>query len=312
MNGNITGYSYFTNSSIGGGRSVIDQTHLLGKITNGAVIENPPAIGGVIFEGDLGEYSFSTKRVKHLRVYKLAEAITDASTALKFYKTDFTHIPTKGDLLMVAPSDPADSYLYVVAGDVTASALSNGTEIYSVAITAGSLGSGVSVTKDSLFVNATAIGSIEGYSVGAAGTGYIVGDLITVTSTGASGGVFEVKTIVAETGAIATVEQVSKGTGYAVAATQLATTTDSLAGDGAKIVVSAVGAKVTAIPNVAFSTDVPIEYAPSTSFTSLNGAVYNSPLYNVCTLWKTKASPIPAYAEPYLRGGAFTDIKIFG
>lgn len=231
-NGNITGMSYFTSGSFGGGRSVIDQTHILGKITNGALIANPPAIGGVIFEGDLGEYSFSTKQVKHLKVFKLAEAVTDASTTLKFYRGDFNHVLEAGLNIMPSPADLETTGVGITVGAVTKGVHSTEGNIYSIAIEAATFGAGVTLAKGTLFVEAAEAGAAV---------------LPLITN-----------------------------------------------------------------PNVAFSTDIPISYESSTSFTTPDGAIYPTPLYNVCTLWKSKASPIPASVLAVLRSGAFTDIKIFG
>jgi hypothetical protein len=64
----------------------------------------------------------------------------------------------------------------------------------------------------------------------AGGLGYAVGDLLTVTQAGASGGILRVATITPATGAILTVEVVEKGWNY-IAASNLATVAQNGSGN---------------------------------------------------------------------------------
>lgn len=310
MTGNVTGYSGRKFSSVKGGRSVVDQTHLQGRLTNGAVIENPPAVGDVIFEGDICEYNYLTKKAKCLRVFKLAADVTSASTKVSFERGEYLHKLQTGYTVLPALSGLNDSGLYVTVGAITNETLSGGIKASSFTITAGALGS-ETIPKGTLFVVGNPIGSIEGFSITAAGTGYEVGDLITVTLSGASGGIFEVTGVTSPAGAITSVKQVSKGIGYTVSGTARATTTNSTAGADATVTISAVGAQmVVKNPNAVFTTDIPIVETAATSDSDFDGAVYYAPLFNVCTLIGAKASPIPDVVKANLRKG-YSDIKIF-
>jgi hypothetical protein len=80
--------------------------------------------------------------------------------------------------------------------------------------------------------------AIATYSIDAAGTGYAVGDTLTVVQSGASNGVLQVATIGAG-GTVLTANFVTQGTGYAVAA-GLATTTSG-AGTGCTITIGTLG-----------------------------------------------------------------------
>lgn len=71
----------------------------------------------------------------------------------------------------------------------------------------------------------------------AGGTGYHVGDILTITQSGASGGTLRVLTL--NTTAVATFEIVTKGTGYFIA-NGLATTVAPSGGTGAKINITAI------------------------------------------------------------------------
>jgi len=81
--------------------------------------------------------------------------------------------------------------------------------------------------------------AIETGSVGSSGgTGYIVGDTLTVVQSGGSGGTFAVLTINSGTGAVTSLTgPVTKGTGYA-AASNLATTTNSEHGASCTITIT--------------------------------------------------------------------------
>lgn len=97
----------------------------------------------------------------------------------------------------------------------------------------------------SIYVGRQDLTSLNTVALNGAGTGYHVGDVLTLTQSGASGGKVTVKTIVAETGAIATLETdiTAPGTGYAVG-TALATTVTPSGGSGATIDVSVVGESI--------------------------------------------------------------------
>lgn len=310
MTGNVTGRTFSKSGTLSGGRSVIDQEHLQGRLTNGAIISNPPAVGGIIFEGDIAEYNYATKLAKHLKVFKLAAEITDASTEIQFVRNDFTHQLEAGLVLMVAPSAFSDTARYFTVGTVTKKNVALIGNVYSCAITAGVFGSGVTIPANTLFVEAVSAGSVEAYTLSGGGADYVVGDLITVTQAGGSDAIFEVLTVADVTGAIETISQVNKGVGYAVAA-NLPTTTNSAAGAGATISITTIGAGMLVTnPNAIFTTDVYIDEVPATGDSDYDGARYYAPLYNVCTLLGAKITPVPAVVKANLRTG-YSDIKIF-
>lgn len=75
-------------------------------------------------------------------------------------------------------------------------------------------------------------------TVQAGGTGYVVGDILTIVQSGASGGTAKVASI-GGSGDVATVTFLTGGTGYGIAGT-LATTTDSVAGADCTLNITAV------------------------------------------------------------------------
>jgi hypothetical protein len=109
-------------------------------------------------------------------------------------------------------SSPADAVVEVVSvnpdGGILDFTITDGTESY---------------TKGFATAGVRTEGPIGTVSVGAGGTSYSVGDLLTITQTGAANGVYSVASLSGS--AVATVTLVSRGTGYSVAA-GLATTTN--------------------------------------------------------------------------------------
>lgn len=311
MTGNVNNVLYRKSGTIGGGRSVIDQEHLQGRLTNGAEIVNPPAVGGVMFQGDVCEYSYSTKLAKHMRIFELADAVDDADTVIYFKRNDFTHVPEAGMVIMAVPSTLTSTGLYITLGTVTKTSVVGIGNVYSAAITAASFGSGVSFAAGALFTVGVSVGSIESYSVTTAGTGYVAGDLITVVYSGGANGVIRV-TAVSEAGAITASEIVTKGTGYvASSATERTTTTNSTAGAGAKVKVLIIGAEMyVKAPNSILAHDVAIEVTPATSGSDYDGARYFAALFNVATLLGSKITPMPTIVKTALRTG-YSDIKVF-
>lgn len=79
--------------------------------------------------------------------------------------------------------------------------------------------------------------AIQTATLNTGGTGYAVGDLITVVQSGGSGGVFQVTAV--SSGVVTTFSQVTQGTGYSVANT-LATTTNK-SGTGCKLNITVIG-----------------------------------------------------------------------
>jgi hypothetical protein len=71
--------------------------------------------------------------------------------------------------------------------------------------------------------------------INAAGTGYVAGDIITMTNSGGEKAIVRVLTVVAVTGAVATYEVVDGGTGYVADASPLQESTSSTAGDNFEI-----------------------------------------------------------------------------
>ena len=96
-------------------------------------------------------------------------------------------------------------------------------------------------------------GGVSAFTIHAAGTTYVVGDFITFTA-GAGTCVIQVVTV-GGSGEVLTYKIISAGSGYSVAATIIATTTNSVGGSGFTVVITAVAISTTA---VALSTAIPI------------------------------------------------------
>lgn len=76
--------------------------------TFGAQLQNPFPHRAKIFCGDLFEYRTDEKglnpKLYHLKTYKVAKASSSETTVL-IEKTDYSHIPFVGDVLMKAPDE---------------------------------------------------------------------------------------------------------------------------------------------------------------------------------------------------------------
>lgn len=90
---------------VSGGRTVIDHSYPLHRVTNGALIVNAPAVGEMIYEGDLGEFDFQTNTVKHLRVFVVAVAAVASATEIIVKAGDGYHVPKANDIVMIAPTN---------------------------------------------------------------------------------------------------------------------------------------------------------------------------------------------------------------
>lgn len=92
-------------TAIKGGKTVIDHSYPEHKVTDGALITNPPKIGGIIYEGDLGEFDYQTNTVKHLRMFVVNEDAAASATAIEIKVGDGYHRPEVGDVIMKAPTN---------------------------------------------------------------------------------------------------------------------------------------------------------------------------------------------------------------
>ena len=90
----------------------------------------------------------------------------------------------------------------------------------------------------------TVAGGLTGVSIGTAGSGYSVNDVLTVTQAGGSEGTVRVAAV--DGGAVTSVEIMTEGSGYAVA-TGLATTVSPSGGTGCKIDITSVSAVETVV-----------------------------------------------------------------
>src|SRR5574344_2964636 len=61
----------------------------------GGIIQNPFPAGAKAYQGDIVEYSTDGK-IKLLKVFKLAKALTADATEMLFYRDAYSHIPQVG------------------------------------------------------------------------------------------------------------------------------------------------------------------------------------------------------------------------
>lgn len=92
-------------SSISGGRTVIDHSYPEHKVTDGAFISNPPAQGGLIAEGDLGQFDYNTNTVKHLAIFVATTIAAANATELVLAYGEGYVVPKVGDIAMLAPAN---------------------------------------------------------------------------------------------------------------------------------------------------------------------------------------------------------------
>ena len=74
-------------------------------VTDGAMVVNAPAVGGIIFEGDLGQFDYNTNTVKHMKVFAVNASAASTASAVQIKAGAGYHIPEVGEALMVAPSN---------------------------------------------------------------------------------------------------------------------------------------------------------------------------------------------------------------
>lgn len=60
--------------------------------------------GGTAWAGDLWMVNDAKKEAYLLKTFKVKEAVAASATSVKLYGTQFSHVPSVGDFLMVAPS----------------------------------------------------------------------------------------------------------------------------------------------------------------------------------------------------------------
>lgn len=189
--------------SVGGGRPVFDQRFRQSRMADGAFVSNPPAVGGVIFTGDIAEFDETAHTCKHMKVFELAVALEAGHTTAYIKRGSFNHVLEAGLRLMVAPSSFSETSASIVIGTVTSTTHVVAGNVYSFAIVAGALGA-ATLPIGTLLVEAVDDGSAETYSVGVGGTNYVVGDILTAVSAGASGGTYAVTAVHEGTAEVAT------------------------------------------------------------------------------------------------------------
>lgn len=92
-------------TTVNGGKHVIDHTYPEHKVTDGAFIVNMPAVGGMIYEGDLGQFNYADNTVKHLKLFVANAIAASAATAVQLVAGDAYHVPEVGEVIMIAPSN---------------------------------------------------------------------------------------------------------------------------------------------------------------------------------------------------------------
>lgn len=142
--------------SIGGGKHVIDHSYPEHKVTDGAFIVNPPAVGDMIREGDLGEFTYSTNEVKHLKLFVSNAVATSAATEFQVKAGADQPVPKIGDVLMIAPSDFKSGT--GTARALTAVSLDSSGDFYTVTV-ATTLGT--ALTDGSVLVEAVEAGTTK-------------------------------------------------------------------------------------------------------------------------------------------------------
>jgi len=91
--------------TVNGGKHVIDHTYPEHKVTDGAFISNPPAVDGMIYEGDLGQFDYNTNIVKHMKVFVANAIAASGATEIVVKAGAGYHIPEVGKVVMIAPSN---------------------------------------------------------------------------------------------------------------------------------------------------------------------------------------------------------------
>lgn len=137
---NVQGKWYSGGGTVSGGKVVILNNQLLAELPVGAVVTNPPALGGLIYEGDVAEFDFSTKEAKHLKVFVVAKAVSDTDTKVMVKRGDFYHKLVAGLNLCPVPLTLSTAVTGVTVGTVTSEVDSTAGAVYSFAITADAFG----------------------------------------------------------------------------------------------------------------------------------------------------------------------------
>ncbi len=70
--------------------------------------KNPFPNGGTAYAGDLWMVDDAAKEALLLKVFKVKTATTASATEVVLYGTKFSHVPSVGDILMVAPTAVTD------------------------------------------------------------------------------------------------------------------------------------------------------------------------------------------------------------
>jgi len=128
--------------TVNGGKHVIDHTYPEHMVTDGAYVTNPPAQGGMIYEGDLGYFDYNTNTVKHMKVFVSNAIAASGATAIEVKAGDTYHIPEVGEVLAIAPSNFSTG---TVTGRTVLSATLHSTGAYYTLTLDGALGVALAV-----------------------------------------------------------------------------------------------------------------------------------------------------------------------
>ena len=140
--------------NVNGGKHVIDHSYPEHTVTDGAMVVNAPAVGGIIFEGDLGQFDYNTNTVKHMKVFAVNASAASTASAVQIKAGAGYHIPEVGEALMVAPSNFATETGTAVT--VTGAVLHSSGAYYDVTFS-GAIGA--ALTNSSVLVEAEEAGS---------------------------------------------------------------------------------------------------------------------------------------------------------
>lgn len=140
MSFNVQGKWVSTSGTVSGGKVVVLNNQLLSELPVGALVTNPPALGGMIYEGDVAEYDFTTKEAKHLKVFVVAKDVSETDTKVMVKRGDFYHKLESGLNLCPVPETLSTAVTGITVGAVTAEVDSTAGAVYSFSITADDFG----------------------------------------------------------------------------------------------------------------------------------------------------------------------------
>ena len=121
-------------TTVNGGKHVIDHTYPEHKVTDGAFVVNMPAVEGMIYEGDLGQFNYADNTVKHLKLFVANAIAASGATSVQVKAGYGYHVPEVGEVIMIAPSDFSSGT--DVAVTISAAVLHSGGTYYTLTLSA--------------------------------------------------------------------------------------------------------------------------------------------------------------------------------